>query len=119
MAKTKTKSKRTKLPSDDFPLAPRPRTSILTGVLCVLNILAAGAFLYIMMLDLDKRQQWKQACLLLELATLGVPSEFEVKGPAGIVETSLKPELGEQRSRRCVQGTQAGRNREGNLHSPR
>jgi hypothetical protein len=87
------KTKHVPSDSDDFPLEPRPRTSVLTGLLAVLNIFAAAAFLYIMMLTLEKRRQWISASAERDFAMFGAPLKDEDKGPQGVVESSPKPTL--------------------------
>jgi hypothetical protein len=79
--------------SDDFPIEPKPRTSILNLLLCVLNIAAAGAFVYFLQLDLEKRRAWSLACLMTDVRIVGLPQANEDKGPQGVVETDPKPAL--------------------------
>src|SRR5262245_54601232 len=52
---------------------PRGRTSLLTVILIVFNVVAVGGFGTLLYLDFDKRQQWTRAVLLRDLATLGLP----------------------------------------------
>jgi len=75
---------------DHFPLAPKPATSILTITLCALNMLAALVFIYIAMLDLEKRRAWSHACFLLEMQANGIPLLDEEKGTTGLQEAGAK-----------------------------
>jgi hypothetical protein len=52
---------------------PRGRTSLLTVVLIVLNLVGALGFGALLYIDLGKRQAWAKAVLLRDLATVGLP----------------------------------------------
>lgn len=60
---------------------PRAMVTMLTMVLAVLNILAACAFAFLMLMDFQKRQAWEYANLQHELALHGVLLEADSKEP--------------------------------------
>jgi hypothetical protein len=64
--------------------APRPRTttSWLTLILCLLNILAAVGFIYLLSLDFGARQAWSLAIFKHDLALEGLPLIEEDNGPS-------------------------------------
>src|SRR5437588_8411622 len=74
---------------------PRGRTSFLTALLIVFNVVAVGGFGTLLYLDFDKRQQWTKATLLRDLATLGLPvddkDEFIDAAAAAQVKHDLDP----------------------------
>lgn len=57
--------------------APRPKTSGLTIVLCILNVLAAVGFTVLLVLDYSKRQAWSHAVFMHDLKIVGLPLKDE------------------------------------------
>jgi hypothetical protein len=65
----------------------RPRVSVLTYVLIALNILAAGAFAFLVVLDYRKRQEFSYSVFLHDLGVQGLPLRMEADGPSASQET--------------------------------
>src|SRR5262249_33623090 len=63
-------------PDEDAPV--KARTSILTIILCILNVLAAVAFTYLLMLDYKTRQAWSYSIFMHDLKVVGLPLEEEL-----------------------------------------
>lgn len=66
------------------PAKPPRRTaklSVLTWVLIFLNLIAAGAFSYLLLMDYKVRQDWTYAVLLNYLRVWGLPLENEEQNP--------------------------------------
>lgn len=74
MAKAKAKDDDIDSYDDDQPKA---KVSALTMVLCLLNVVAAGAFVYFLLMDLEKRQAWSYAVFLHDVYILGLPLKEE------------------------------------------
>ncbi|MBX9678019.1 MAG: hypothetical protein K2X38_04585 [Gemmataceae bacterium] len=75
--------------------APRPKTPKLTIVLAFLNVAAALAFAYLLMMDYQVRQTWSYVGLLHDLKVQGLPSDDDAKGDglsAGVL-TQTRPRL--------------------------
>jgi hypothetical protein len=64
----------------DYLEDPKPRTSFLTVLLCVLNVAAAVGFAYLLVLDYHKRQAWSYAVFMHDLKIAGLPLEEEKEG---------------------------------------
>jgi hypothetical protein len=71
----------------------RPRVTVLTTVLCVLNVLAALVFTYLVVMDYKTRQDWSRAVLLHDVALVGLPLEEESRGPSASQATIAKQNL--------------------------
>src|SRR5207249_659638 len=63
--------------------APRGKNTGLTITLCVLNVLAAVGFIFLLVLDYQKRQEWSHAVFMNELYIKGLPLKEEDEGPSG------------------------------------
>src|SRR5437016_12166648 len=59
---------------------PSGRNTGLTIALCVLNVLAALGFTYLLVLDYQKRQEWSHAVFMNELFIEGLPLKQEQDG---------------------------------------
>src|SRR5262249_18284730 len=59
---------------------PRGRTSLLTVILCVLNVAAAAGFTFLLVMDYQKRQSWSRAVFLHDLKITGLPLKEETDG---------------------------------------
>src|SRR5688500_10970007 len=57
--------------------------SLLGKILAVLNLLAAGGFLYLAVLDYSIRQQWSYALFRHDIALLGMPVDREDRDDRG------------------------------------
>jgi hypothetical protein len=68
-------------PEEEEEPKPRGSNTTLTLVLCALNVVAALAFAYLLVLDFQKRQEWSYAVFLNELYVEGLPLEEEDSGP--------------------------------------
>lgn len=79
--------------SEDRPARPKPGVTVLTLILCVLNVLAALGFLYLLSMDLSKRQAWSFAVFQHDLALMGLPLDEESKGVSASQVTFPKPRL--------------------------
>src|SRR5262249_14994769 len=55
----------------DEPAGPKPRVTILTVVLIVLNAVAALGFVYLLAMDFHKRQEWSYQVLMADLSFQG------------------------------------------------
>jgi hypothetical protein len=64
------------------PTPPRGRNTGLTISLCVLNVLAAVTFFFLLVLDYQKRQDWSHAVFMNELYIAGLPLKEEDNGPS-------------------------------------
>jgi hypothetical protein len=77
MAKKKKKKdddyRREQEDSADMDFGPQPKTPMLAGVLIVLNIVAALAFTFLLVMDYSKRQAWSYAVFKHDLALSGLP----------------------------------------------
>jgi hypothetical protein len=82
---------------------PRPRTgvTVLTLVLCFLNIVAAVAFVFLLSLDYGKRQAWSLAIVKHDLAMMGLPLEEEASGPSASRVTFPKIRLNEDQLKKA------------------
>jgi hypothetical protein len=58
-------------------LPPTPRTPLLVVALCVLNVAAALAFAYLLIMDLDARHRWAAEVFRRDLAIRGLPLKEE------------------------------------------
>lgn len=72
---------------------PRPRVTILTMLLAVLNVLAAGAFAFLLLMDYSKRQAYSYAVFQHDYAVVGLPLEMESPEPAASRETFPRQNL--------------------------
>jgi uncharacterized phage infection (PIP) family protein YhgE len=74
----------------------KPKVSLLTIVLCILNVAAAGGFVYLLFMDLEKRQAWSYAVFLHDVAIVGLPLEQEELAPSAsrvvLPKVNLRPE---------------------------
>lgn len=82
-------------PYDEFDddSQPKPKVSILTLLLCVLNVVAAGAFVYCLLLDMEKRQAWSYAVFLHDMADIGLPLQEEEDNPFTASRESLPKKI--------------------------
>ncbi|MBM4071847.1 MAG: hypothetical protein FJ271_23420 [Planctomycetes bacterium] len=97
--------------SEDRPARPKPGVTPLTLILCVLNVLAAGGFLFLLAMDLSKRQAWSHAVFMHDLALQGVPLDEEAKGPSASQITFPRQTVGAEElknamSQRAVKGSE-------------
>lgn len=79
----------------DASSGPRPKTAIFTIVLAFLNVGAALAFSYLLMMDYQVRQSWTYAAFLHDLKIYGLPTAEDEKGDglsAGAL-TQTRPRL--------------------------
>lgn len=58
---------------EETPKKQKPAVTMTTLLLCVLNVLAALAFAFLALMDLEKRQQFAYATLLHDVAIQGLP----------------------------------------------
>jgi uncharacterized coiled-coil protein SlyX len=87
------------MPSPGFLIAPEIRDcsmSLLGKILAVLNVLAAGAFLYLAALDWGKRQAWSHAVLRHELVLHGLPIDEGAEAPPGMPPSLHAANLGDE-----------------------
>lgn len=73
---------------------PKGRNTKLTIALCVLNVLAAVGFTYLLILDYQKRQEWSFAVYMNELAVAGLPLKQEDDGISASRVTMPRQALG-------------------------
>lgn len=78
---------------DDVPSRPRPKNTLLTLILCVLNVLAAVGFMFLLTLDYQKRSEWSYAVFLHDLAMQGLPLKEEEEVPSASRATVRYPKL--------------------------
>ena len=52
---------------------PRPQITVWTGALIFLNLLAAGGFFFLVLLDYQVRQEWSYAAFRNYVALVGLP----------------------------------------------
>src|SRR5580704_11574810 len=78
---------------DSYLDEPKPRTSVLNLILCILNLLAVGGFGFCLLLDLEKRQSWSYAVFLHDLAIMGLPLKEEEEFVTASRETAQKNNL--------------------------
>src|SRR5437660_6816044 len=57
---------------------PPARTSMLTIILCFLNVAAAAGFVFLLMLDYRKRADWSHAIFMHDLKAVGLPLREEL-----------------------------------------
>jgi hypothetical protein len=69
-------------PADEPESEHRGKNTPLTIALCVLNVLAAVGFAYLLVLDYQKRQEWSHAVFMNELFIEGLPLKEEDNGPS-------------------------------------
>jgi gas vesicle protein len=83
--------------------APRRRTAVtgLTLSLCVLNLLAALGFVFLLSLDYGKRQAWSLAIFKHDLALEGLPLAEEANGPSASRVTAPKIQLDEEQLKKA------------------
>ena len=62
--------------------APRGRNTGLTIFLCLLNVVAALAFTFLLVMDYQKRQEWSYAVFMNEFIIQGLPLQEEDDGPS-------------------------------------
>jgi hypothetical protein len=78
------------------PRRPRPQVTGLTLALCILNVLAAVAFIFLLLMNYSKRQAWSYAVFRDDLALMGLPLEEEADAPSAARVTfprhKLEPE---------------------------
>lgn len=69
---------------DDFAEedGPKPRVSLLTVLLCLLNVAATIGFAVLLIMDYSKRQEWSHAVFMRDLALQGVALAQEADGPS-------------------------------------
>lgn len=74
---------------DDFeePVGPKPRASLLTVILCLLNVAATIGFAVLLVMDYSKRQEWSFAVFMRDLALEGLPLVQEADGPSASRQT--------------------------------
>jgi len=72
---------------------PKARNSTLTLALCVLNVLAALVFFYLLILDFQKRQEWSYVVFMNELIMQGLPLKEEDEAPSGSRATLPRQKL--------------------------
>src|SRR5437868_4713152 len=70
-------------PEEQEEPEPRGRNTGLTIALCVLNVLAALGFTYLLVVDYQKRQEWSHAVFMNELFLQGLPLAQEDDGLSG------------------------------------
>lgn len=93
-------------PYEEEPEKPRlkPKVTALTLVLCGLNVLAALGFLYLLMLDFEKRQAHTFAAVQHEFRLAGVGTNEDRDGiTAGIVALP-KPKLSDEALKAAYRG---------------
>lgn len=79
---------------DEEESGTAPRTSLLTLVLCVLNVAAAVGFTFLLVMNYQKRQAWSRAVLLHDLQIVGTNLRQEdAEGTSASRLTTPKPRL--------------------------
>jgi hypothetical protein len=72
---------------------PKGRNTGLTITLCVLNVLAALGFAFLLVMDFQRRQDWSYLVFLNELHMQGLPLKDEDNGPSGSRVTMPRQKL--------------------------
>src|SRR6516164_7795633 len=104
MAKKKKKDddyRREQEDSTDMDFGPRPRTPMLAMVLIVLNIVAALAFTFLLVMDYSKRQAWSYAVFKHDLGLMGLPLKEEESVPSASRVTIPRQELDSEQLKRA------------------
>src|SRR6516164_4113938 len=104
MAKKKKKDddyRREQEDSTDMDFGPRPRTPMLAMVLIVLNIVAALAFTFLLVMDYSKRQAWSYAVFKHDLGLQGLPLKEEESVPSASRVTIPRQELDSEQLKRA------------------
>src|SRR5262249_43805910 len=79
------------LDADDLPEeeTPPPRTSMLTIILCFLNVAAAAGFLFLLLTDYRRRAEWSHAIFMHDLTIVGLPLKEELAEGTSISRIAL------------------------------
>ncbi|MBI3407484.1 MAG: hypothetical protein HY040_03900 [Planctomycetes bacterium] len=73
------------IPDETAP--PQPKNNMLTVALLLANVVAVLAFVYLLVMDYQKRQDWSRAVFMADLNLVGVPQELDDQGPTAAYET--------------------------------
>ncbi len=95
---------------ENFDEPPKRRTGVttLTLALCVLNILAAAGFFFLLAMDYSKRQAWSNAVFKHDLALMGLPLEEETGGPSASRATFPKMRVDDEQLKNAFNNPQRG-----------